>query len=411
MRNNISIGLFIVFSFLNAINSFSQDRLNIDLLGHWDSDTILHNSYGVKFSDIWGYEQDGREYALISSTEGIHFFEVLENGVQFIDFVEGTYSSTLVVNRDVTTFKNYAYTVCDHGASNLQIIDLSYLPDSVHTVAAIDHNFGRGHNLFVDEENALLYVCKVTPIVNGNPTYTVPMRVFSLANPINPQLVYEGPNGVNEVHNIWVQNNIAILNCGYDGMRVYDFTNPSTPLFKQNITFYQEQGYNHQGALTPNGKMYVFGDETNGKMLKQCDVEPNNQLTVKRFFGTNVQGNSIPHNIMCSNEFAYVAYYNEGLRIFDLRQSPIKEVAHFDTYPDESDFKMNGAWGVYTQLPSKRILVSDIQYGLFVLKFDDALFQTMVESPTVYPSVINSGQEITIQLGQGKSVLFFDNTI
>lgn len=400
-----------IFSLLSlflfgCFHLLGQDRLNIELSDNWDSDTIIHNSTGVKFSDVWGYEQNGREYAMICSTEGVHFFEIENGKLRFADFVEGTFSSTMVINRDVTTFRHYAYTVADHGTSNLQIIDLSYLPDSVSLVASIDHNFGRVHNLFVDEENELLYACRVTPVVNGNPTYVVPMRVFSLADPLNPQLLYEGPNGITEVHDIWVQNNIAILNCGFDGMRVYNFSNPASPQYIQNLNFYQDQGYNHQGAMTPDGKQYVFGDETNGKMLKLCEIDNEHKLTVKRFFGTNVQGNSIPHNIMCSNEFAFVAYYNEGLRIFDIRNIPVKEIAHYDTYPDESDFKMNGAWGVYSNLPSGRILVSDIQYGLFLFDFDRKLFLNTAENVSVYPTVLNSGNEITIQLEQGKAAQF-----
>lgn len=382
-----------------------QSNLNVKLLDSWNSDTIIHNSYGVKFSDVWGYEQNGREYAMICSTEGVHFFEVIDDKLKFADFVKGTFSSTTVVNRDVTTFKHYAYTVCDHGPSNLQIIDLSYLPDSVSVVATIGNNFGRGHNVFVDEENELLYVCRVTPIINGNPTFVIPMRVFSLSDPLNPQLLYEGPSGVNEVHDIWVQNNIAVLNCGFDGLRVYNFSNPSAPQFIQNLNFYQHQGYNHQGAMTPDGFKYVFADETSGKMIKLCEIGIDHRLTIRNYFGTNFQNNSIPHNIMCSNEFAFVAYYNEGLRIYDLRNAP-KEIAHYDTYPDESDFKMNGAWGIYSNLPSGKLLVSDIQYGLFLLDFDRTIFLQKPEEVIVYPTVLISEKEITVQLKHGDASIF-----
>lgn len=412
IQYHIKIFAFLVISFCSQVKG--QDRLNIDLLDNWDSDTIIHNSSKVKFSDVWGYEKDGQEYAMICSTEGVHFFEIIANKLRFVDFVKGTFSSTMVINRDVTTFKHYAYTVSDHGPSNLQIIDLSYLPDSVSFISSIDQNFGRVHNLFVDEENELLYACRVTPIVNGNPTYVIPLRVFSLADPLNPQLLYEGPNGITEVHDIWVQNNIAILNCGFDGIRVYNFTNPSSPQFIQNLNFYQDQGYNHQGAMTPDGTKYVFGDETNGKMLKLCHIESDHKLTIKNYFGTNFQQNSIPHNIMCSDEFAFVAYYNEGLRIFDIRSVPVKEIAHYDTYPDESDFKMNGAWGVYSKLPSGKILVSDIQYGLFLFDFNRELFLNKIEDLTVYPTAIRSGKEITVQLKPGSasqfSVKIFDTT-
>src|SRR5690606_38751763 len=372
MINFLGYLSLIFFSFLiETTHTFAQSKLNIELIGHWDSDTILHGSTNVKFSDVWGYAANGREYALIYSTEGTHFFDITNNVIQFVDFIEGDFKSTTVTNRDVTTYKNYAYSVCDHGPSKLQIMDLSYLPDSVHLVKTVDSLFGRAHNLFVDEENALLYVCRITTIQNGNPTTVTPMRVFSLQDPLNPALIYEGPTSITEVHDIWVQNGLAILNCGYDGLKIYDFSNPSMPILKQNLSVYQQQGYNHQGSLSPDGTKYIFGDETNGKMIKYCEFNSNNQLVVKRYFGTNHLNNSIPHNMYCSNELAYVAYYNEGLRIFDIRSNNIQEIAHYDTYPEEHSFKMNGAWGIYTQLPSKRILISDIQHGLFVFNFDE----------------------------------------
>ena len=63
---------------------------------------------------------------------------------------------------------------------------------------------------------------------------------------------------------------------------------------------------------------------------------------------------------MATDEFAFVAYYNEGLRIFDIRNTPL-EIAHYDTYPVDFFYKLNGAWGIYSELPSERLLVSDRQ--------------------------------------------------
>jgi hypothetical protein len=46
-------------------------------------------------------------------------------------------------------------------------------------------------------------------------------------------------------------------------------------------------------------------------------------------------------------------------------QNPI-EVAKYDTYPAGGGGQ-NGCWGVYPFLPSGNLVVSDIQYGLYVL--------------------------------------------
>ena len=187
-----------------------------------------------------------------------------------------------------------------------------------------------------------------------------------------------------------------------DAMRVYDFSNPVAPVFIQNMEFYQDQGYNHQGWLTPDGTRYFFGDESNGRKLKECSINNNYQLSIERTFGTNFENNSVAHNIMATNEFVFVAYYNEGLRIFDIQGFP-KEIAHYDTYPTEHFYKLNGAWGIYSMLPSERLLVSDRQHGLFLFRFDRSVFLGEPDEVAVYPTLLQTGSQVTIRLENGLS--------
>jgi choice-of-anchor B domain-containing protein len=382
--------LLILCMVLSALEGQAQDYKNIQLLDRWHQDSLITNTSKVRYNGCWGFVRNGIEYAIAGSTEGTHFFRLSKNH-QLIDagFVEGRFNSSLVVHREFRTYGNYAYSICDEGNSSLQIIDLSFLPDSVVKVADLqDERFGKIHNLFIDTTNALLYACLVTPFPGGNPTGIVPMRVFSLTNPTDPQLLWQGPSDIPEVHDCYVRDNMAILNCGMEGLRVYDFSNPSAPIYKNNLTFYQDQGYNHQGWLSPDGKTYVFADETNGKRVKRCSVSNDQTITVNALFGTEWQNGSVPHNIMITNDLAFIAYYNEGLRIFDLRFPIPKEIAFFDTYPETNAFKMNGAWGVYSNYPSGRIIVSDRQYGLYLFDFDRELFLVQPEQSSfaLYPN-------------------------
>jgi choice-of-anchor B domain-containing protein len=392
----------IIIPFLFCLNlSYSQDFKNINFLDRWHEDSLTTNSSKVRYSGCWGFEREGKEYAVIGSTEGTHFFMISDNGKLLPSgYVEGRFNSSSVIHREIKTFGNYAYAVCDEGSSSLQIIDLSYLPDSVVKVADLqDERFGKIHNLFIDSANQLLYACLVTPFPGGNPTGIVPMRVFSLSNPLDPQLLWQGPSDIPEVHDCYVRDNKAILNCGMDGIRVYDFSNPVNPVYLSNLTFYQDQGYNHQGWLASDGRTYVFADETNGKKIKKCELKEDHSLVVKASFGTAIEQGSVPHNIMCTEEFAFVAYYNEGLRVFDLRYPIPKEIAHYDTYPDESAFKMNGAWGVYSEYKSGRLIISDRQYGLFLFKFDKELFQDQAIGSefSVYPNPTTGNGEFVIR--------------
>ena len=387
----------LIFSLFFSGLCLGQQIKNVKLLDHWQDDTLLTNSTQVRYSGCWGFSYQEREYAVIGSTEGAHFFELgTDNQLRLIGFIKGRHSSSLVITREFKFYDHYIYATCDEGPSSLQIIDVSTLPDSVSLVADLQNNlFGRTHNLFIDQANAKLYLCNVTPIVNGVDLPMVPLRVFSLTNPIAPALLWEGPQDLNEVHDIYVDQNIAILNCGYDGLRVYDFSNTSNPNFISTYPFYQQQGYNHQGWLSPDKTTYVFTDENMGLAVKKFKVSPTYQFTPQSFFSTSDYPSiKTAHNLQINDNFAFIAYYNDGLRIFDLRKTDPIEIGVYDTYTevDATNFTMWGAWGIYALYESERIVVSDRNNGLFLFHFDQKLFNVPSgdEMFKLYPNPSNN---------------------
>jgi choice-of-anchor B domain-containing protein len=394
---------FVLFQFS------AQEIKNVTLLDQWFSDSLLTNTSQVRYSGCWAFEQAGKEYGIIGSTEGAHFFELTETDkFKFIDFVSGSFVSSQAINREYKHFKNYVYAVCDDGPSSLQIIDVSYLPDSVHLVADLRNNlFGKTHNLFVDSLNELLYMCQVTPVINNLETSMIPLRVYSLSDPTNPALLWQSPEEIQDVHDIYVRDNLAILNCGYDGIRVYEFSNPTNPIYLSNLQVYQQQGYNHQGWLCPDGETYVFADETPGTLVKKAKLKEDFSIDIQSFFGRpNSPYNKTAHNIHCTNEFAFIAYYNDGLRIYDLRVNPPREVAAYDTYIDNeltNGFSMWGAWGINALLPSGRILVSDRNTGFYMFDFDREFFLNQAPNEViVYPNPIRENQQLTIRMPYDK---------
>jgi hypothetical protein len=132
-------------------------------------------------------------------------------------------------------------------------------------------------------------------------------------------------------------------------------------------------------------------------------VSVNGQIQVQQFFGTeNAPYPKTPHNIHITNEFAFVAYYNDGLRIYDLRKNPPTEIGVFDTYMDNvqtNGFSMWGAWGVHALLPSERILISDRNNGFFLFEFDRSKFLTpSTEHVQLYPNPSSVGEEVYVRL-------------
>ena len=141
MRNP-HLGDFFFFLFVLVFNTcFGQNFKNTILLDNWQSDTILSNSSNVRYSGCWGFTQNGKEYAVIGSSEGHHFFYLTESdSLQFIDFIPGRYVSAQAITREYKTYQNYLYATGDEGDGSLQIIDLSYLPDSISLVQDIQNS-------------------------------------------------------------------------------------------------------------------------------------------------------------------------------------------------------------------------------------------------------------------------------
>ena len=124
--------------------------------------------------------------------------------------------------------------------------------------------------------------------------------------------------------------------------------------------------------------------------IKKYHRHNNGSYLFESLFGTKNYQQRTPHNIQCDNSFVYVAYYNEGLRIFDMRTSPPQEIAFYNTYQpiisENTSFTMNGAWGVYKYRDSPHIIVSDRQNGLFLIEFNKESFSIPSEQPQVYPN-------------------------
>ena len=395
----ICLWVFLLPSFL-----FGQNK-NVSLLDQWSDSALVSNTSQVRYSGCLAFNYQGREYGVIGSTEGTHVFEITEaNQLRFVDSIQGRYVSSQAITREFAHYGNYLYAVGDEGNASLQIIDLTALPNALSLATEIqDERVGKAHNIYIDSIRKLMYLCLVTPIINGSESSLIPLRVFSLEDPLSPQLLFSGFDDVTEVHDIEMRDEIAILSCGFQGIRVYDFSDPLSPLYINNLEFYQEQGYNLQGSISADGKTYVFNDETPGTKIKRCVVSENFTIQVQQLFGVENQPyDQTAHNIEVYGNLAYVAYYNKGLRIYDLRTNPPREIGSYDTHTDlpGNSFSMWGAWGINAKLSNGRMLVSDRISGLYLFAFEHSVFDLVSEQDEllIYPNPLVKGEQITLRL-------------
>ena len=355
----------------------AQNSQNINLLYNWHNPSISISANDFRrYNEVWGYEQDGIEYAIMGSLDGVHFLQIptSSGNLTEVDFVQGRSAGSHIVHRDFKNFGKYLYAVCDQGFSSLQIIDMSYLPDSVHVVYDNDSLIVRAHNLFIDTAKSRLHIFGARTYIH--PPYSNQnhaMISFSLENPENPSFLGEFIHPLyTYVHDGYVKNDTAFLNCGNEGFYIGNFTNPGNPIVIADYTSYPEKGYCHSGWMSADEKKYVMADETHGKKLKLMNVENLLNIDFCNVLGeVDLDANAIPHNPLIRDNFIYVAYYHHGLQVYAYSEDcGVEKIAWYDTYPDTSfpplDFA--GAWGTYPFLPSGRILLGDMQSGCYVFE-------------------------------------------
>ncbi len=350
----------LILLFVAALPAAGQDEAdlsdNIELL----SSISPRSNDKFNYNDIWGYVSDGREYAIVGAFDGTYFIDVTDpRNPEVVDFVGGARS----VWRDIKTYGEYAYVTHDANENGfdkpgIQIIDLSNLPQDVTLVNTFSEQMPSGvaHNIYIDGHYAWITGAREND----------QLIVLDLTSPDEPQIVatYSDPYW----HDVVVNNGMVFGSALDKGIHLMDGTDPAD-LREISLTGYPGN-FTHNMWPTADNLYLVVTDERNGAPLRFWDIS--NPLEPEQVARYDLPGQAVAHNAHVLGDFAYVSYYWDGLKIFDLsrREAPV-EVAHYDTYPDDEFGRgrgFNGAWGVYPNLPSGNIIVSDMKYGLFVLR-------------------------------------------
>jgi len=396
--------LFFILAYIFILTNIQAQQTGT-LLYNWQDTSLVGSwAYDNTYNECWGLVVNEREFAIIGSTAGTHFFDITDptNSLE-VAFVAGGYTGGGVIHRDYHDFSGYLYIVCDEGnSSTLQIVDITNLPNSINTVYDSNALFTKSHNIYIDTATAKLYACASNSA----------MDVYDLNIPTNPTLIYSY-SGVGHVHDAFVRNDSAYLNCGNDGLRVFDFSNVNQwgdqPTLLGSLTSYPDAGYNHSGWLNNDGTIYIMQDENHGYDVKILNVSDLNNITVLSTFNSGVDPNSMAHNGIIKDHLAYIPYYHDGLRVFDISDpnNPI-QTWEYDTYSPDNHNSYKGAWGVYPYLPSQNIIVSDMQTGLYIIKIDNSStsFINIKVQNNIYPNPATNKFTIT---SEADKIIIYNN--
>ena len=348
----------IVLALLTSSLSIFAQNLNVSLVGSLQ--------YTEDANDIWGYtDASGTEYAIIGLRNGTSIVSLANpsNPVQ-VGYVAGANSTW----RDIKTWGNYAYVTTDVGTDGLTVIDLSNLPNGVTstnwqpnlTINGQTGPFNKAHNIWIDE-NGYAYISGAN--LGGGGVMILDVHT----TPGTP--IYVGATNINYSHDCYARGDTLYTADIYAGeFTIYDVSNKATPIFmgSQQTDF----SFAHNVWLSDDGNVLFTTDEKPNAPVGAYDVsDPSNIIELDLFKPLQTLGQGvIPHNTHVWDDYLIVSYYTDGLILVDAsRPTNLIEVGNFDTYFTSSG-GFNGSWGAYPYLPSGKILVSDINSGLYVFQ-------------------------------------------
>lgn len=392
MKNWFLISLFLFLALL----VHAQESMNVDLFG-------IANRGDIRYSGSWYYVDSlGAEYALIGARTGTAVYGIdQQDSIVELGFVPGPESNW----REITVVNDFAYVVTEgmDSTTGMQVINLSFLPDTIILDTTYQETFTTGHIIQRDiySDSAFVYV-------NGTST-TEGVHILDVSDPngIVEVGVYD-PNYY--IHDCFVKGNrlfaAAFHNSTIDVVDVNDKSNPVL------ITQIDDPGGNtHSSWLTEDDNYLIVCDEQNGLAARIWNIADMDDIFEVATYSANLQ--SLVHNPYIRGDFAFFSHNTEGLRVVDVADPTLPvEVGFYDTFGGESG-GFSGLWSACPFLPSGKIIGGDRTGGLFIWTFDttyaarcygivkDSITQELLTNYQI--SVVETGEEIMPDLlGQFK---------
>ena len=265
--------------------------------------------------------------------------------------------------REVKVWNDHAYITTEAENGGVTIIDLSPLPQSTELPSTVfqDPDWITSHSLFIDE-NGRMYIFGSSSGNGGAIMYDLTQ------DPMAP--VEVGQYDQWYVHDGFARGDTLYAAHIYDGFfTIVDVSDPASPVILGSQT--TPDLFTHNVWLDDSGDHLFTTDEKNNAYVGSYDVSDPTDIEFLDKLQSDAGSLAVPHNTYWLNDYLVTSYYTYGVTIYDATYPyNLVEVGHYDTSPLVGG-GFDGAWGVYPFFSSDRLIISDIQEGLFVL---DATF-------------------------------------
>lgn len=383
---------------------------NVDLLSFTPVSAFAASST----NSLWGWTDPATqiEYALVGANNGLALFELSDpTHPRYLGKLPTHTGSS--VWRDVRVHADHAFIVSDNnGAHGLQVFDLTRLrgvtTPQTFTADAHRGDFGRGHTVAINEATGYAYVAGSdtcpAPSANGA------LRIYDVRTPDAPAFVgcvtgggythesqcfvYHGPDTQHDGREICLNANGPTKR-----FAIVDVTDKAAPVTLSSLTW-SGAGYPHQAWFTQDQRYALLNDELDETTFghdARTLVFDLADLDAPVLVGHHDHAlGVIDHNLYVHGQYVYASNYEAGLRILrlgNLSQAQLEEVAFFDVYPASNNAEFNGNWNNYRFPGSGNVILTGIDEGFFVVQ---PRLCTPPAAPTALSAAASGSQQISL---------------
>ena len=205
--------------------------------------------------------------------------------------------------------------------------------------------------------------------------YTDAVPVFDISDPLSPILLGSArvPDSDHGIHDLTVDGETLFINQTSAGFVALDL---GDSLAKPTLLGRTTSAYSHASAAgtVAGRKLALHGDEgmtgsDGGAFLRVLDGDPASAGFLSELGRYQSRPEVGIHNFELIGDRAYIAYYQDGVRVVDLSDpTRPREVAHYNTWDPAtaSSGPFSGALGI--RVVDGLIYVADSERGLLILR-------------------------------------------
>lgn len=397
------IGCLLFLSVVSPKQALAQINFNIEKIA-------ADRPYSKRFGDVWGEDNIAclgiwLDYA-ISPSFGVGVYDISDpsNPIRQSIYVASNSGHNQFEQGVVRNKIGYFASWSGGGVHIVSLTD----PASPQRLSIIDSSksgFNVVHTLFLERD--YLYEA-----AHSNNEQRV--KVFDVSDPLNPVFLQDiQTTNTHRVHQITTgkKGGRTILytsgwgtaNGSYQGQTdIWDVTDVSTHPALWLGRIYS--GFaSHSSWPTEDGNSLVVCRETSGGEVTIYDISDPKNPTAQSVITPASIGlpAAIPHNPVIVSNILFLSWYQNGIQVFDIsdRTRPVR-IGAYDTYLTSITSDFQGNWGVYPFLGLDKVLLSDIQSGLWIMDASDVLTASNRSAPLLIKSPVSQ------LVDQGSSVTF-----